>query len=241
MKKQPFFTLLNTFSLTIGIAGGMLISLYVYDELSFDKMFLDSDRIYRINSDIKFGGEVMHLAETGAPMAGTILNDFSQVENVTRIRNRGSLLLRKSGIIENTKEDQVAFADSTLFDFFGINLLVGDSRTALTEPNTIVMTKTAAEKHFGVNNALGQTLLLNNEDTYTVTGVIEDLPKNSLLRDHSLFMALAGYDDAQQMFKSICIQCWKNIFFLMFNNFIPELRLNPLLHLAIIYGTVPFL
>ncbi|AKP53459.1 ABC transporter permease [Cyclobacterium amurskyense] len=199
LKKQPFFTFLNTFSLTIGIAGGMLISLYVYDELSFDKMFIDSDRIYRINADIKFGGAVMNIAETGAPMAGTILNDFSQVENVTRIRNRGSLLIRKSGTEENTKEDQVAFADSTLFDFFGINLLVGDSRTALTEPNTMVLTKTAAEKHFSINNALGQTLLVNNEDTYTVTGVMDDLPKNSLLRDHSLFMALAGYDDAQQM------------------------------------------
>jgi putative ABC transport system permease protein len=199
LKKQPFFTFLNTFSLTIGIAGGMLIALYVYDELSFDKMFVDSDRIYRINSDIKFGGEVMQLAETGAPMAGTLRNDFPQVEEVTRIRNQGSLLLRKTGTEENTKEEQVAFADSTLFDFFGINLLVGDSRTALTEPNTMVLTKTAAKKHFGVKNALGQRLLVNNEDTYTVTGVMDDLPENSLLRDHSLFMALAGYEDAQQM------------------------------------------
>lgn len=199
LKKQPFFTFLNTFSLTIGIAGGMLIFLYVYDELSYDKMFADADRIYRINADIKFGGDVMQLAETGAPMAGTLRNDFPQVEEVTRIRNQGSLLLRKIRTEENTKEEKVAFADSTFFDFFGINLLVGDSRTALTEPNTLVLTKTAAEKHFGFKNALGQRLLVNNEDTYTVTGVIDDLPNNSLLRDHSLFMALAGYEDAQQM------------------------------------------
>jgi putative ABC transport system permease protein len=75
---------------------------------------------------------------------------------------------------------------------------VGDAKTALAEPNTLVLTKTAAEKHFGVQNALGQSLLLNNTDTYTVTGVIDDLPQNSLLREHSVFMAMAGYADSRE-------------------------------------------
>lgn len=57
LKKQPFFTFLNIFGLAIGMAGGMLITMYLYDELSFDKMFADADRIYRIDSDIKFGGQ----------------------------------------------------------------------------------------------------------------------------------------------------------------------------------------
>jgi len=57
LKKQPFFTFLNIFGLTIGMAGGILICLFIYDELNFDKMYADADRIYRINSDIKFGGE----------------------------------------------------------------------------------------------------------------------------------------------------------------------------------------
>ncbi|WP_347343956.1 FtsX-like permease family protein [Maribacter aestuarii] len=123
--------------------------------------------------------------------------DFSQVESTVRFRDRGSLLLRKTGTETNTKELRVAFADSTLFDFFGIDLLVGDANKALVQPNTMVLTKTAAEKHFGVENALGQIMLLNNSDTYTVTGVIDDLPKNSFLRDHTVFMAMSGYADAQ--------------------------------------------
>ncbi len=61
LKKQPFFTFLNTFGLAIGMAGGLLISLYIYDELSYDKMFADADRIYRINADIKFGGDIASL------------------------------------------------------------------------------------------------------------------------------------------------------------------------------------
>lgn len=198
LKKQPFFTFLNTFGLAIGMAGGLLISLYIYDELSFDKMFADADRIYRIDTDVKFGGAEIKSTEAAAPMAEALQRDFSQVESTTRIRDRGSFLLRKSGTATNTKELRVAFADSTFIEFFGLKLLVGDTKTALTEPNTLVLTKTAAEKHFGVQNALGQSMLLNNTDTYTVTGVIDDLPKNSLLREHSIFMSMAGYADSRE-------------------------------------------
>lgn len=199
LKKQPFFTFLNTLGLAIGMAGGLLIALYIYDELSFDKMFADTDRIYRINADIRFGGSDMKSAEVSAPMAQAMQNDFSQIETTTRIRNRGSLLIRRSGTETNTKENNVAFVDSTFFRMFGIDVLVGDTKSALTEPNTLVLTKTAAEKHFGVQDALGQKMLLNNSETYTVTGVIDDLPTNSMLRDHTVFMAMAGFDDAQQM------------------------------------------
>lgn len=198
LKNQPFFTFLNTFGLAIGMAGGLLIALYIYDELSYDKMFADADRIYRVNADIKFGGEAQKFAEVSAPMASAMKRDFSQVEAVTRFRNLGSMLLRKSDTKKNTKELQAAYADSTFFSMFGIDLLFGDAKTALREPNTLVLTKTAAEKHFGLKNAIGQNLLLNNTDTYTVTGVIDDLPKNSFLRNHSVFMAMAGYEDAQQ-------------------------------------------
>ena len=198
LKRQPFFTSLNVFGLAIGMAGGLLISLYIYDELSFDKMFADADRIYRIDADIKFGGAEMKASTAAAPMAAAMQNDFPQVETTFRFRNRGSLLLRKSDSETNTKELNVTFADANFFDFFGIDLLFGDSETALKEPNTVVLTKTAAEKHFGIQSALGQSLLLNNTDIYTVTGVIDDLPKNSLLRDHSVFMAMAGYAPAQE-------------------------------------------
>ncbi len=194
LKKQPFFTFLNTFGLAIGMAGGLLIALYIHDELSFDTMFADADRIYRIDTDIKFGGAEIKSSEAAAPMAGAIQRDFPQVATTVRFRNRGSMLLRKSGTETNTKEQHVTFVDSTFFDFFGIKLLVGDAKTALKEPKTLILTKTAAEKHFGIQNAIGQHLLLNNTDTYTVSGVIDDLPKNSMLRDHSVFMAMSGYE-----------------------------------------------
>ena len=197
LKKQPFFTFLNTFGLAIGIAGGLLISLYIHDELSYDTMFADADRIHRVNADIKFGGEDRKFAVTPAPMAETIDNDFSEVELATRFRTRGSMLIRKANTMVNVKELQSTFVDSTFFQMFDVNLLAGDVKTALKSPNTLVLTKSAAEKHFGVHEALGQNLLLNNTETYTVTGVIDDFPKNSFLRDHTIFMAMAGYDDSR--------------------------------------------
>ena len=198
LKKQPFFTFLNTFGLAVGMAGGLLISLYIYDELSFDKMFADADRIHRINADIKFGGEENFLGEVSAPMAAAIKKDLPQVEMVTRFRNRGSALVRKSTTQLNSKEQFTTHVDANFFDMFGINLLVGDPQTALKEANTLVLTKSAAEKYFGFNKAVGQSLTLNNNDNYIVTGVIDDLPKNSFLRDHSVFMSMTGYKEAQE-------------------------------------------
>ncbi len=197
LKKQPFFTSLNIFGLAIGIAGGLLISLYIYDELSYDTMFTDANRIYRVNADIKFGGPARDFAVQSAPMAATLKNDYPEVELATRFRTVGSMLLKESGTETNVKEEQATYVDPTFFEMFGVSLLTGDTATALKEPNTLILTKTAAEKHFTVNEALGQTLVLNNGDTYTVTGVIEDLPRNSFLRDHSVFMAMEGYADSR--------------------------------------------
>jgi putative ABC transport system permease protein len=197
LKKQPFLTFLNTFGLAIGMAGGLLIALYIQDELSYDKMFADSDRIHRINADIKFGGDAREFAVTPPPMADALKSDFSEVELVTRFRTRGSALVRKSDSEDNVKEEYTTYVDHTFFDMFGIKMLAGNSENALKEPNTLIMTKTAAEKHFGIANAVGQSLLLNNEETYTVAGVIDDFPKNSFLREYSIFEAMEGYEDSK--------------------------------------------
>jgi putative ABC transport system permease protein len=197
LKKHPFFTFLNMLGLSIGMAGALLICLYISDELSFDRMFVDSDRIYRVNADIKFGGQAQEFATTPAPMASTLKKDYPQVNDATRFRTWGSMLLRKSNSTENLKEEQSTFADANFMEFFGINLLEGDVKTALRDPQTVVISKTAAEKYFGKTSALGQSILINNEETFKITGVIDDLPKNSFLRNYSVFMAMEGFKDAK--------------------------------------------
>ena len=192
LKKQAFFTFLNTFGLAIGMAGALMISLYIYDELSYDKMFADADRIYRIDTDVKFGGAEIKAAESAPPMAAALKRDYSQVESTVRFRTVGSMYLKKVGGDKSSKETHVTYADSTFFEFFGINLLAGNPKTALTGTNSLVLTKTAAEKYFGSTDVLGQDLLLDNSDTYTVTGIIDDMPKNSYFNEYSVFLAMAG-------------------------------------------------
>lgn len=198
LKRQPFLTFLNTFGLAIGMAGGLLISLFIYDEFSFDKMFPDADRIHRINVDIKFGGQAQEFAVVPPPLAEIVL-DYSQVELTTRFRTQGSMLLKKTDAVLNVKELQTTFVDSSFFEMFGFELLEGDTKTALRNPNSLILTKTAAEKHFKLSEAMGQSLLLNNSDAYIVTGVIDDLPENSFLRNHSVFMAMSGYEDSRNV------------------------------------------
>ncbi|MEH6406529.1 MAG: ABC transporter permease [Leeuwenhoekiella sp.] len=192
LKAQPFFTLINTLGLAIGMAGSLLITLYIYEELNYDNMFADADHIYRIDMDIKFGGAEIKSGETAPPMAETLKRDFAEVENIVRFRTLGSSLLRSSDKTLNIKELSTTYVDSTFFNMFGLKLINGNKKTALEETNTLVMTRAAAENLFGSVDVVGKSLLLNNTETYIVTGVMEDLPKNSFLKDYSIFMAMAG-------------------------------------------------
>ena len=197
LRKQPFFTFLNTFGLAVGMAGALLITLYIVDELNFNRSFKDADRIVRAQTDIKFGGQAQEFAVLVAPFAETVKRDFDVVEDATRFRQWGSMLVRRPETIENQKEEHSTWADPNFMDFFGLTLLEGDTKTALKEPNTVVLSETAAKKHFGNNSALGQSILINNEETFKVTGVIPDLPSNSFLNNYSVFMSMEGFDDAK--------------------------------------------
>ncbi|VAW18813.1 Acidobacterial duplicated orphan permease (function unknown), partial [hydrothermal vent metagenome] len=219
LKKQPFFTFLNTFGLAIGMAGALLISLYIYDEFSYDKMFTDADRIHRLNVDIKFGGKEQKAAALTAPMAEAVQSDIPMVELTTRFRTQGSILIKKSGTKRNVKEEQSTYVDDTFFEMFGLELIEGDTKTALKNPNTLLLTKTAAEKHFGISNALGQSMVLDNDEVYTVTGILKDFPRNSFLRDHSVFKAMKGYEDAW-------VPNWGNSNFQTYVKLIPEANIE---------------
>jgi len=199
LRKHHSFSIINIGGLAIGIAGCLLISLFIDDELNFDNMFPDADRIYRLNIDHRVGGETNKYAAVASPMAATLARDFSQIEMITRFRLVGSTLIRKPDAELNVKENHVVGADSAFFEMFGLDLIAGNAKTALTEPNALVLTKTAAEKHFGADEVLGQTLILNNKKACTITGVIDDLPKNSFLRDYHVFISISSFDDAESI------------------------------------------
>lgn len=181
--KNKVFSFINIAGLAIGLACFTLIALYVADELSYDRYNEKADRIYRVDAEIRFGGTDQRLAVCSDPMGATLKKDYPQVEQYTRIyTSDGPKRIKKDNIF--ITEENVGNADSTLFDVFTLPSIAGDTRTALNEPNTVVITETMARKYFGsgsFRDAIGKTLETsdNNGTLYKVTAVIKDMPHNS--------------------------------------------------------------
>ncbi|HYE55423.1 MAG TPA: ABC transporter permease [Chitinophagaceae bacterium] len=186
--KNKVFSFLNILGLAIGLCCFMLIAMYVLDELSFDKHHVKADRIYRVNSDIKFGGSELRLPVSPDIMGATLKKDYPQVEEYTRIySSSGPKLVKKGNDFIN--EPDVCHADSTIFRVFTLPLLSGDANTALNEPNTVVISESAAKKYFDTKDAVGKMLETNdnNSTVYKVTGVMKDMPENGHFRFDMLF------------------------------------------------------
>jgi putative ABC transport system permease protein len=194
LSKNAFYTVINVAGLAIGIGACLVISLYVMHELSYDHQFKNAGTIYRVDNEILFNGNHLNLAVSPAPLAETFVRDFPEVENATRFRFWGSFLVKRT--TENIKEERICFADNNMFDVFSIGLLKGNASSALTEPNTMVLNKTTADKYFPGENPIGQTLILNNKENYKVTGVFEDFPQTSHLKFH-IFLSMAGFEDSR--------------------------------------------
>jgi putative ABC transport system permease protein len=178
--KHRVYSSLNILGLTIGMSACFLIFLYVHFELSYDDFHTRIDRIYQLNCDIKTPTETMHIPVCSAPMAINAKDEFPEIEKVVRFDPR-TLLLRRGEI--KFQEDKAVLADSTFFEVFDFPLLQGDPRTALTEPYSIVLSQSTAKKYFADANPMGQTLLMNDAGKpVKVTGVMKDMPENSLLK-----------------------------------------------------------
>jgi putative ABC transport system permease protein len=188
--KNKAFSFINILGLAIGLSGFILITLYVVDELSFDRFNTNADRIYRVDGDIVFGGNELNLAVASDPMGATLKKDYPQVEEYVRFYRNGSKTIQKGS--EYIVEQEVAYADSTLFNVFTLPSIAGDTKTALNEPNAVVITASTAEKYFNSIDAVGKTLLIDR-NPFKVTAVIRDIPKNSHFR-FDMFLSMDNAD-----------------------------------------------
>ncbi len=177
LMKNKGFTFINVFGLSLGLAICMLIVFYVMDELSYDHYNTKIDRIYRVNNDVKFNGNAMSGTTNPAPLASTLQNTFPEIEKTTRFRQNGGAQVKKGN--QNIQEDRITYADPAMFDVFTLPLVSGSPFTALTEPKSVVITEKTAKKYFNSIDVIGKTLLFNNTDTYKITGVMRDIPKQS--------------------------------------------------------------
>lgn len=182
LSKRKLYTGINILGLTIAIVSFFAISLYIYHELSYDKMYTDSERIYKFNQEFVSGGETQLVGTTPSILVPTLMAEIPEVEIGTLVFD---LSIFSSVIIDAGKgsqeESRFAFADENFFKVFDFEMISGMPDLALKEPNQIVLTESTAKRYFrNAANAEGKNIKVDGKE-YLITGVMQDFPSNSHL------------------------------------------------------------
>ncbi len=178
--RQRMYTAINVMGLTLGISVFTTITIYVQDELSYDKFH--PDHVYRVSGHIKANGQEYNEATCQFPLAEVLQQELAGIEHAVRVFRPYTVPLLRNQEIKYT-EESLYYADESFFDVFGFQLATGDPQTALRDPSSIVLTEQAAIRYFGHTEVLGEFLEMKLGDefrTLRVTGVLrnEQLPSH---------------------------------------------------------------
>ncbi|HMB90315.1 MAG TPA: ABC transporter permease, partial [Rhodothermales bacterium] len=177
LKRHPGYAFINIFGLAVGMACCLLIGLYVHQEWSYDRFHNNADRIYRVTTDLALpDAPPSEYAIVSRPMAQALREAYPDVENLSLIEIWNPRLAHEG---QYFSDDAFYFVEPAFLDIFSFPLLEGNRETALSDPNALLMTESMRRKYFGDAPALGQTLVLNDSLTFTVTGVLADIPVTS--------------------------------------------------------------
>ena len=177
LKKNKGYSFINIFGLAVGIASCIIILIYLQNELSYDKYNENYDRIYRVHLSAKISNNELEPATSCAPGGPAYVDQIPEVENFTRIRSYGFPVIRYKD--KAFSEEKFYWVDPSFFNIFTVRFIKGNRESALREPNSVVVTRSIAEKYFGNENPIGKVLNSDKRKDYLVTGVIEDFPVNS--------------------------------------------------------------
>lgn len=196
------YTFLNIFGLATGITCAALILLWIDDELSYNEYFADYENIYTVNNTQTYGDQTFVFEATPGPLAEHMRNEIPGIGHVSRSANSESLFSYEEKNIRQTGK----YVEPEFFDIFELTFLQGDAKTAFNDLHSIVVTESMANKFFGSENVLNKTLILDQEQAYVITGVIEDLPENVSPRFQFSWLApFKNYENANEW-----LQGWNN-------------------------------
>jgi len=176
LKRHKGYSFINIAGLAIGVACSLFVFLFVWDELKYDRFHEKADRTYRIAQTIHIEDRLDSALPTPPILAETLLQDFPQIESAAQIKKDGWSIVKYQ---ENHFEEQNIYGvDASFFEVFSFKLIEGNPQAVLSNPNTVVLTQSTSQKYFDKQNPLGQVLTID-QDEFTVTGIIEDTPRNS--------------------------------------------------------------
>jgi len=179
ISRHKVFTFINVTGLAVGLAASLLILLWVQDEFSFEKFNQNAEKIYRVEEDQFYSGERYHVTVTPFPSGPVWKEKIPEIAEQTRIYPWMPRMLFRHGDKVFFESSLIA-ADSSFLEMFTYPLLSGEKSTALNSPHSILLTEKLARKYFGETNPIGETLTLENKYEFMVTGILIELPKNSM-------------------------------------------------------------
>ncbi len=203
--KNKTFSIINIIGLAIGLACSFLIFLHVHTELSYDDHFKDAENIHRLAVKASMSGNEFEAAVTGGPFAYLLHQEIPEVIGYTRIRE-GRMTLLSAGE-KSFYEENILYADSSFFEIFSFELDQGDPLTSLVHPNCMVLTEKMAKKFFGNEDPVGKQIKWNNDQNYTITGIVKDPEKKSHLNFDILVSFCTLYQNER----------WRNFLSSIFN------------------------
>ena len=179
LKKNKLYTGINVIGLTVGITSCLLIGLYIWNELSYDRFNTKADRIVRLVMEYGESGSVTRSATAGTKAGPQLSRTFPEITAFVRTEKTAGVVGYGDKLFDETG---LLYADSSFFSIFTFPLIEGDPRTALNGPRQVVLTQTLAQKYFGSEDPLGKVMRVGNGNNYVVTGVTADPPGNSQVR-----------------------------------------------------------
>ena len=192
--RNKAFSIINISGLTVGMASAILILLWIQNEISYDRFFKNTDRIYMMYNRDKFDGGLQTWNSTPTPMAAALKKDYPEVEDAVRFRNVTFL----TSVGDKHLNVRGAFADSGFLSVFSFPLLKGDPNRCLNNNYNIILTEKLAKKLFGNIDAMGKTVRIDTTENFTVSGVLKDLPGNTQFNFEYLlpwaFITKLGWD-----------------------------------------------
>ncbi len=202
LRKNKWFSLINVLGLTIGITGGMIIYLYITQELSFDRFHAKKDRIYRVTRSTKTASGIDYESSVPYPLIGALKTDFSQFENSTQVHLDDRPLVTYE--LEKHIIEHVVFADSNFFDVFDFEVITGNVKKSLGAPNYCFLSQSTAQRIFGDEDPIGEKITLRNKLEVEVAGILNDVPVNS----HLQFEILVSYPSFSGEYLGLDIDYW---------------------------------
>lgn len=214
--RQKVYSVINIAGLAVGIAGCILILLFVVDELNFDRYHEKEARIYRLATAVTSSGRTDRLAQTPGMWGPALQETFPEVEKSVRFyRYRSDIIVANPASDDRFYENNFFWADPAVLEIFTFPLVAGNPEQALAQPNSVMISQAMAAKYFGDHNPIGKTLTYTNQGTVfdlQVTAVMADVPANSHFRPEFIG-SLSTFSPGTWHWKYGLPTSWTNCFY----------------------------